>query len=77
MTPIDKQVLKAQLNAVTALSQAVRSLAAAPIPPAISGPPGVPIILAASLNPLAQAVKTQADLVDKLIKLVDDLIEKI
>lgn len=77
MTPLDKQVLKAQLQPITSLSQTARSLAAAPIPPAISGPPGAPVILNASLNALTQAVKIQGDAIDKLIKFVDDVIDKL
>lgn len=75
MTPTDKQRIKALLPAVSAQIQASRSLIAVPTSPAIAPPGGGPVVLTAAVAPIQQALKAQADALEKLAKLISDLIE--
>jgi hypothetical protein len=75
MTREDKQKFKAQLIAIGGQLQSSKALMGAPIPPAPPSPPGAPLMLQPALSPLLSALKMQSDAIDKLIKLVGDVVE--
>ena len=75
MSPTDKQKYKVQVAALAAQLQGTKSMLAVPIPPTPPVPPMAPAMLQPSLAPLLGALRTQADLIEKLIKLVGDVVE--
>ena len=72
--PQTKELL-AELEALNALNAASRGLIQAPVPLAIAGPPGAPVMLGPALNPLIQAVRTQIEVVEKLTKVVQKILQ--
>jgi hypothetical protein len=75
MSPTDKQKFKALLPALGAQLQASRSLMTAPIAPTPPMPAMTPIPLAASLAPLQSALRAQSEMLEKLVKLLGDIVE--
>jgi hypothetical protein len=75
MSPTDKQKFRALLPALGAQLQASRSLMNAPISPTPPMPAMTPIPLAPSLAPLQSALRTQSEMLEKLVKLLGDVIE--
>jgi len=75
MSPTDKQKYKAQVQALAAQLQGTKGLITTPIPPTPPMPQMVPIPLQPSLAPLQNALKVQSDLLERLIKLVGDVVE--
>jgi hypothetical protein len=75
MTPTDKHKFKAQVQVLAAQLQGAKSMLSMPIPPTPPMPQMVPIPLAPSLTPLQNALKMQSDVIDKLVKLLGDVIE--
>ncbi len=72
-----KQELLAQLTSLNMLNLSSRGLIQAPVPVAIAGPPGSPVLLSPALNPLVQALRIQSDVVEKLAKVIEDLIDEL
>jgi len=72
-----KQELLAQLASLNALNLSSRGLIQAPVPVAIAGPPGSPVLLSPALSPLVLALRTQIDVVEKLTKVIQDLIDEL
>jgi aspartyl/asparaginyl beta-hydroxylase (cupin superfamily) len=75
MSPTDKQKFKAQLMGLSAQVQASRSLMTAAIPPTPPMPAMTPIPLTPSLTPLQSALRTQSEMLEKLLKVLGDVIE--
>ena len=77
MDSTTKTKLKTQLNVLSGLSSATKSLINIPPPPAMGGMPPMPIQMQPSLSPLVAAMRSQSDQFDKMLKLLADVIDAI
>ncbi len=71
-----KQNLKARLAAMSALTSSAKGMLSSPLPPAIGGVPAVPIQLQQSFALHLNAMKMVADELDKLTKVVAEIVDK-
>lgn len=74
MSPTDKQKYKIQATQLVAQLAATKNMLNVPIPPAPPPGPG-PVMLQSSFNPLIGALKQQAEVIEKLAKLVGDVVD--
>ena len=76
MTDTDKQVLKGLITTIATLNSGIKPLLQVPAPPALGGMPPMPINIQPSLGPLLHAIRMQLDLNDKLLKLLQEIIDR-
>ena len=72
-----KKKLQVEVMAIGAHNQGFKALLGSALPPVLGVPPGVPIPLETPLKPLIQALRLHADNVDKLLKLLSDVLEAV
>jgi hypothetical protein len=71
-----KVQLKSQLAGIAAQQGAIKAMASASLPPAISGQPGVPIVLDPSFSSIKDALRLQVDSVERILKFLNELVDK-
>ena len=76
MDSMAKTKLKSQVVALSAVNNQFKSLVGIQPPPVVGGMPPVPINVAPAFAPLLAALKLHADEFDKLLKVVNEIIDK-
>jgi hypothetical protein len=76
MKDTDKQRIKGQLLGLSTQATSFKALLTVPPPPVLAGMPPVPVLVGPALVPLTNALKIQSEVIDKLIKIVEDVVSK-
>ena len=76
MDSVTKIRLRAKISGLSATNQAFKGMMGMSPPPVIAGSPPMPIILLPALQPYLQALTNHADNFDRLLKLLDEMIDK-
>ncbi len=71
-----KSQLKAQIGAMKGMNSSFKALVSTPPAPVMGGMPPMPISLQPALTPYLNALKMHADNFDKLLKVLEEAIDK-